>query len=56
MWSVKDVKILRGTTDAPCVRSHVTNDVNTAAGGELGRAVQADRILENEPYQVITDL
>ncbi|MEV5828051.1 NucA/NucB deoxyribonuclease domain-containing protein [Spirillospora sp. NPDC052242] len=50
VWSVK---LVRGTLGAPCIRAHVPLNENTGAGGELGRAVVADRILDHEWYQVI---
>lgn len=54
VWDVAGVTVDRGTPpNAPCIRAHVDNKDNTAAGGELGRAVQADRILDSEWYQVI---
>ncbi|MEV4756978.1 hypothetical protein AB0J86_17960 [Micromonospora sp. NPDC049559] len=33
-----------------CVRGHVPNEQNTGAGGELGRFVQAQRVLDLEKY------
>ncbi|WP_086566178.1 MULTISPECIES: NucA/NucB deoxyribonuclease domain-containing protein [Streptomyces] len=54
VWDVAGVTVDRGTPpNAPCIRAHVDNKDNTAAGGELGRAVQSDRILDSEWYQVI---
>ncbi|EYT79803.1 hypothetical protein CF54_29205 [Streptomyces sp. Tu 6176] len=54
VWDVSGVTVDRGTPpNAPCIRAHVDKDDNTAAGGELGRAVQSDRILDGESYQVI---
>lgn len=54
VWDVTGVTVDRGSPpNAPCVRAHVDNDDNKAAGGELGRAVQSDRILNGEWYQVI---
>ncbi|MBC2879424.1 MULTISPECIES: NucA/NucB deoxyribonuclease domain-containing protein [Streptomyces] len=54
VWDVAGVTVDRGTPpDAPCIRAHVDNRDNTNAGGELGRAVQSDRILIGENYQVI---
>ncbi|MEV5952065.1 hypothetical protein [Streptomyces sp. NPDC051993] len=57
VWDVKDVKVLRNganAANAPCVRSHVTNKDNVAAGrDEFGAAVTSDRIIDNEPFQVI---
>lgn len=50
VWSVK---LVRGTLNAPCIRAHVPLNENTGAGGELGRAVVADRIIDHEWYQVI---
>lgn len=50
VWSVK---LVRGTLNAPCIRAHVPLNQNTGAGGELGRAVVADRIIDHEWYQVI---
>ncbi|MGW2272575.1 NucA/NucB deoxyribonuclease domain-containing protein [Streptomyces yangpuensis] len=47
------VDLVRGDKNAPCVRAHVDKDQNTGAGGELGRAVQSDRIIDHEWYQVI---
>lgn len=57
VWDVSGVTVDRGTGvspyNAPCIRAHVDNKDNTAAGGELGRAVQSDRILNSEWYEVI---
>ncbi|MFD9636712.1 NucA/NucB deoxyribonuclease domain-containing protein [Streptomyces violascens] len=57
VWDVSGVTVDRGTGvspyNAPCIRAHVDNKDNTAAGGELGRAVQSDRILDSEWYEVI---
>ncbi|MBX7553021.1 hypothetical protein K1Y78_34630 [Streptomyces sp. tea 10] len=54
VWDVTGVTVDRGSPpNAPCIRAHVDNDDNKAAGGELGRAVQSDRILDSEWYQVI---
>ncbi|WP_262402842.1 NucA/NucB deoxyribonuclease domain-containing protein [Actinomadura sp. CNU-125] len=50
VWSVK---LVRGTLGAPCIRAHVPLNENTGAGGELGRAVVSDRIIDHEWYQVI---
>ncbi|MCI4078787.1 hypothetical protein MRQ86_00120 [Streptomyces sp. MMS21 TC-5] len=47
------VDLVRSDKNAPCVRAHVDKDQNTGAGGELGRAVQSDRIIDHEWYQVI---
>lgn len=54
VWDVSGVTVDRGSPpNAPCVRAHVDNEDNKAAGLELGRAVQSDRILDSEWYQVI---
>ncbi|MEU8548140.1 hypothetical protein AB0C81_14295 [Streptomyces roseoverticillatus] len=54
VWDISGVTVDRGTPpNAPCIRAHVDKKDNTAAGGELGRAVQADRIVDSEWYQVI---
>ncbi|GHG63705.1 NucA/NucB deoxyribonuclease domain-containing protein [Streptomyces griseocarneus] len=57
VWDVKNVKVLRNganAANAPCVRSHVTRADNVAAGrDEFGAAVRSDRIIDNEPFQVI---
>ncbi|MFK0297015.1 hypothetical protein ACIQU6_42005 [Streptomyces sp. NPDC090442] len=50
VWTVDKV---RNPAGAPCIRAHVPRSENTGAGGELGRAVVADRIIDGEAYQVI---
>lgn len=40
------------TLQEPCVRGHVPELENTGAGGELGRFVQAQRVLDLEKYSV----
>ncbi|MFE2140278.1 hypothetical protein ACFXA3_00665 [Streptomyces sp. NPDC059456] len=46
------VDVMEPRSNAPCVRSHVPNGDNTGAGGEYGRAVQSERILDGEFYTV----
>ncbi len=54
VWDIENVTVDRdGPRTAPCIRAHVDNADNKAAGLELGRAVQSDRILDSEAYQVI---
>lgn len=54
VWDIANVTVDRGSPpNAPCIRAHVDRADNSAAGGELGRAVQSDRILDSEAYQVI---
>ncbi|MEU5537479.1 hypothetical protein [Streptomyces sp. NPDC020362] len=49
VWTVQ---IQRNPAGAPCVRSHVPQGENTGAGGQLGRAVVSERILDHEWYAV----
>ncbi|MFF2922651.1 hypothetical protein ACFVTP_09635 [Streptomyces celluloflavus] len=54
VWDVKNVKVLRNAANAPCARSHITRGDNVAAGrDEFGAAVRSDRIIDDEPFQVI---
>ncbi|MET9364520.1 hypothetical protein ABZX93_26875 [Streptomyces sp. NPDC006632] len=53
VWHVDVVRDSPHGSNAPCIRAHVPLPENTGAGGELGRAVVADRILEMEWYEVI---
>ncbi|QHC23271.1 NucA/NucB deoxyribonuclease domain-containing protein [Streptomyces sp. GS7] len=53
VWHVDVVRDSPHGNNAPCIRAHVPLPENTGAGGELGRAVVADRILEMEWYEVI---
>ncbi|TVL90249.1 hypothetical protein [Streptomyces sp. SAJ15] len=50
VWSVT---VVRDEPAAPCIRAHVPKDENTGAGGQLGRDVQSERILDGEAYQVV---
>ncbi|MEV5880221.1 hypothetical protein AB0L75_39705 [Streptomyces sp. NPDC052101] len=50
VWSVT---VVRDEPVAPCIRAHVPKDENTGAGGQLGRDVQSERILDGEAYQVV---
>ncbi|GAA3084960.1 hypothetical protein GCM10020000_84300 [Streptomyces olivoverticillatus] len=47
------VDVVRDEPVAPCIRAHVPSDQNQAAGGEVGRKVQFERILQGEAYQVV---
>ncbi|MFD7101906.1 NucA/NucB deoxyribonuclease domain-containing protein [Streptomyces celluloflavus] len=40
------------TGEEPCVRGHVTLDMNKKAGGALGNFVQSERILDSDRYKV----
>jgi hypothetical protein len=52
-WYFFDASPNKPTTfNGPCVRSHAPLNENTAVGGELGRLVQADRILDHDAYTV----
>ncbi|MEU1670510.1 hypothetical protein ABZ752_00575 [Streptomyces roseifaciens] len=53
VWRVDVVRDSPDGKNAPCIRAHVPLKDNTGAGGELGRAVVSDRILEFEWYEVI---
>ncbi|MYU56287.1 MULTISPECIES: NucA/NucB deoxyribonuclease domain-containing protein [Streptomyces] len=53
VWHVDVVRDSPHGNNAPCIRAHVPLPENRGAGGELGRAVVADRILEMEWYEVI---
>ncbi|ANZ13894.1 hypothetical protein SNOUR_02870 [Streptomyces noursei ATCC 11455] len=53
VWHVDVVRASPHGDFSPCIRAHVPKPENTGAGGELGRAVVADRILEMEWYEVI---
>ncbi|KUL46048.1 hypothetical protein ADL22_11065 [Streptomyces sp. NRRL F-4489] len=53
VWRVDVVRASPHGDNAPCIRAHVPLPENRGAGGELGRAVVADRILEKEWYEVI---
>ncbi|MEV0282140.1 hypothetical protein AB0I22_38010 [Streptomyces sp. NPDC050610] len=52
-WHVDVVRDSPRGAYAPCVRAHVPKPENTGAGGELGRAVLADRIVTMEWYEVL---
>ncbi|WP_414166800.1 hypothetical protein ACMATS_03260 [Streptoverticillium reticulum] len=47
------VDVVRNSGVAPCVRAHVPKGENTGAGGEVGRKVQSERVLDGEAYQVV---
>ncbi|MEV8475834.1 hypothetical protein [Streptomyces sp. NPDC051173] len=49
-WEVDKLRYLGRAQK--CVRSHVPKDQNEAAGGEYGRAVQSERILDHEWFTV----
>ncbi|MEU1823084.1 hypothetical protein ABZ502_11705 [Streptomyces abikoensis] len=56
VWDVANVRVMRGDPDtAACVRSHVTEQDNEAAGNELAQATRSARIINGEPYFVIVD-
>ncbi|MEV4436007.1 hypothetical protein [Streptomyces sp. NPDC049585] len=56
VWDVANVRVMRGDPDtAACVRSHVTEEDNEAAGVELAKATRSARIINGEPYFVIVD-
>jgi hypothetical protein len=40
------------TGDEPCVRGHVPNTVNKAAGGKYGSFVQTQRLIDTEKFTV----
>ncbi|MGP3683304.1 NucA/NucB deoxyribonuclease domain-containing protein [Streptomyces sp. IBSNAI002] len=47
------VDVVRDEPAAPCIRAHVSSDVNQNAGRSVGRQVQTERILQGEAYQVL---
>jgi hypothetical protein len=53
-WEVHDFTFAGHPTNfsEPCVRSHVPLSENTDAGGEFGRLVQSDRILDDDAFTV----
>ncbi|WP_249375563.1 hypothetical protein [Streptomyces sp. I05A-00742] len=54
VWDIAGVTVDRGTPpDAPCVRAHVDLKDNEEAGGEFGRAVKSDRIIDSEAFIVV---
>ncbi|MFB7618133.1 hypothetical protein [Kitasatospora sp. NPDC056181] len=56
VWDVANVTVDRGTPpNAPCIRAHVDERDNSAAGSEFGRAVTSDRIMQGEAFEVIID-
>ncbi|MCY0923798.1 hypothetical protein OS965_37660 [Streptomyces sp. H27-G5] len=56
VWDVANVQVDRGTPpNAPCIRAHVDDKDNSAAGSEFGSAVTSDRIMEGEEFEVIID-
>ncbi|MFE4860044.1 hypothetical protein [Streptomyces sp. NPDC056670] len=56
VWDVANVRVMRGNPDtAACLRSHVTEEDNEAAGNELAQATRSARILGGEAYFVIVD-
>ncbi len=58
VWDISGVTVDRATQpnapyNAPCIRAHVDDGDNEEAGGEFGRAVQSDRIIDSEAFEVI---
>lgn len=43
-----------GTFDpaAPCIRGHIPSSQNTGLGGQFGRYVQRDRLIQDDPFWV----
>ncbi|MCZ4096915.1 hypothetical protein C8250_001295 [Streptomyces sp. So13.3] len=58
VWDIANVTVDRAAQptppyNAPCIRAHVDNKDNGDAGLEYGRAIQSDRIIDSEAFEVI---